>query len=109
MLEEKDFNKLFIEAKDLMVGDRLLCKVSVFEPNMIPGQKPGSNYYLRITSVNKITDDPPQDYGFCGVYDIEFIECKTVCEDENFVEVPELDSIKHHEKFEILSILRKAK
>jgi hypothetical protein len=95
--EKTNLKKFFIKANDLIVGDREISKVSVFEPNIIPGQKPGSNYYSRITSLNHITD----------VYEVEYIECKTACEDENFVEVPGLNSIRLYKKFEILSVLRK--
>jgi hypothetical protein len=38
---------------ELKVGDRFLCQVSVFEPNLIPGQNSGSKYYLRITAIRK--------------------------------------------------------
>jgi len=46
-------NRINTVNTELKIGDRFLCQVSVFEPDLIPGQKPGSKYYLRITSIRK--------------------------------------------------------
>lgn len=42
-----------INVLDVTIGNRFICKVSVFEPDIIPGQKPGSRYYLRVTNIKK--------------------------------------------------------
>jgi hypothetical protein len=83
-----------IKADELMVGDRFVCKVSVFEPNKIPGQKPGSKYYLRITSVERVEDKSYIQYNFS-------------VEDAKFAEVPGLASSNEMYCDEDLSVLRK--
>jgi hypothetical protein len=59
-------------------NDRIICKVSVFEPTLIPDQKPGSCYYLRITSVNQTDTD--------FVFDTQY-------ENQNFEPIPGLTKL----------------
>ena len=42
-----------VNVTDVSIGDRFICKVSRFEPDAIPGQKPGERYYLRVKSISK--------------------------------------------------------
>lgn len=85
-----------IKAEELMVSDRLVCKVSTFEPNFIPGQKPGSKYYLRITSVERFEDG-----------DKSYIQYNFSVENAKFAEVPGLASSNEMYCDEVLSVLRK--
>lgn len=39
-------------VEDVGVGDRFVCIVSKGEPNAIPGQSPGSRYFMRVVAVH---------------------------------------------------------
>lgn len=97
--------KVVAEWQTLKIGDRMLCKVSVFEPNLIPGQNPGSFYYLRITAINKnethfIFDVQYEDKNFVEVDGLtnKFIE--PIDDDRRFVVLRECDETEETEETE---------